>query len=93
MTVEKPSSGFFKFCAFVDVVAKLLLAGALIGILVVLVQLSSSLNKIIDGDESLSIRVWSLDSSPLRIMPAYSQDFRVNMQNSFGSPLYFKVVD
>jgi hypothetical protein len=94
MTVEKSSSGFLKFCAFIDVIAKLLMAGALIGILVVLVQLSGSVDKIIEGRESFSVRVWQgSDSSPLRILPAYGQEFSVNMQNSFNSPLYFKVVD
>ncbi|RGP79054.1 hypothetical protein FLONG3_2960 [Fusarium longipes] len=94
MTVEKSSSGFVKFCAFVDVVAKLLMAGALIGILIVLVQLNGSLDKIIKGRANLSVRVWqAADSNPLRIVPAYSQQFSVDMQNSVSSPLYFKVVD
>ncbi|KAM0490140.1 hypothetical protein ACHAP8_011866 [Fusarium lateritium] len=94
MTAEKSSSGFVKFCAFVDAIAKLLIAGALIGILVVLVQLNHSIDNNIEGRESFSVRVWQRsDSNPLRIVPAYGQEFSVNMQNSVSSPLYFKAVN
>lgn len=92
MTPDKSSSGFLKLCAFIDVVAKLLIAGALIGILVVMVQFSSSIDNILKGRESLSVKVWSGDGA-LRITPAYSQAFQVNMQNSFSSPIYFKAVN
>ncbi|GKU04650.1 hypothetical protein FLAG1_07272 [Fusarium langsethiae] len=91
MTAEKSSSGFVKLCAFIDAVAKLLIAGALIGILVVLVQLSNSIDNNIKGRGSFSVRV--SDSNPLRIVPAYSQYFTVNMQSSVSSPLYFKAVN
>jgi hypothetical protein len=94
MTAEKSSSGFLKLCAFIDAVAKLLIAGALIGILVVLVQLSNSIDNNIKGRESFSVRVWQRsDSNPLRIVPAYGQQFSINMQSSVSSPLYFKAVN
>ncbi|UZP45373.1 hypothetical protein NXS19_013185 [Fusarium pseudograminearum] len=56
MTAEKSSSGFVKFCAFIDAIAKLLIAGALIGILVVLVKLHASIDNNIKGRESFSVR-------------------------------------
>jgi hypothetical protein len=88
MTTEKHSSGFLKFMAFLDLVVKLAATGALFGILVLLLQLNGKFDKMLDGTESLRIRL--SDANPLRIVPAYSSEFQVQMTNSQNNPVWFK---
>ncbi|KAF5980393.1 hypothetical protein FBULB1_5240 [Fusarium bulbicola] len=88
-TAEKSSSGFLKVIAFFDLVVKLAATGALIGILVLLVQFNSNFEKLFNGSKSLPVRV--SDAAPLRIMPGYSGTFDVRMTNSASNPVWFKV--
>ncbi|KAF4958018.1 hypothetical protein FGADI_2703 [Fusarium gaditjirri] len=88
-TTEKSSSGFLKVIAFFDLVVKLAATGALIGILVLLVQFNSNINKLFNGSRSLPVRV--SDAAPLRIMPGYSGTFDVRMTNNANDPVWFKV--
>ncbi|KAF5553813.1 hypothetical protein FMEXI_2247 [Fusarium mexicanum] len=88
-TAEKSSSGFLKVIAFFDLVIKLAATGALIGILVLLVQFNSNFEKLFNGSKSLPVRV--SDAAPLRIMPGYSGTFDVRMTNSASNPVWFKV--
>lgn len=88
-TAEKSSSGFLKVIAFFDLVVKLAAAGALIGILVLLVQFNNNIDKLFNGSRSLPVRV--SDAAPLRIMPGYSGTFDVRMTNNAADPVWFKV--
>ncbi|KAH7212311.1 hypothetical protein DER44DRAFT_808122 [Fusarium oxysporum] len=88
-TAEKSSSGFLKVIAFFDLVVKLAATGALIGILVLLVQFNNNIDKLFNGSRSLPVRV--SDAAPLRIMPGYSGTFDVRMTNNANDPVWFKV--
>lgn len=88
MTTEKQSSGFLKLMAFLDLVVKLAATGALFGILVLLLQLNGKFDKVLDGTEALRIRL--SDANPLRIVPAYSSQFEVQMTNNQNNPVWFK---
>jgi ABC-type transport system involved in cytochrome c biogenesis permease subunit len=86
---EKSSSSFLKVIAFFDLVVKLAATGALIGILVLLVQFNNNIDKLFNGSRSLPVRV--SDAAPLRIMPGYSGTFDVRMTNNANDPVWFKV--
>ncbi|KAF4456763.1 hypothetical protein F53441_1199 [Fusarium austroafricanum] len=88
MATEKQSSGFLKFIAFLDLFVKLAMAGALIGILVVMVQFNSKFEKFMNGDKSFPIRV--SEGTPLRIVPGYASAFDVHMTNNANNPVWFK---
>ncbi|EGU82044.1 hypothetical protein FOXB_07447 [Fusarium oxysporum f. sp. conglutinans Fo5176] len=88
-TAEKSSSGFLKVIAFFDLIVKLAATGALIGILVLLVQFNNNIDKLFNGSRSLPVRV--SDAAPLRIMPGYSGTFDVRMTNNANDPVWFKV--
>lgn len=74
--------------AFLDLVVKLAATGALFGILVLLLQLNGKFDKVLDGTEALRIRL--SDANPLRIVPAYSSQFEVQMTNNQNNPVWFK---
>ncbi|KAF9766218.1 hypothetical protein IL306_001400 [Fusarium sp. DS 682] len=89
MTTEKQSSGFLKVIAFFDLLVKLAATGALIGILIMLVQFNNNFKKLFNGDRSLPIRI--SDGAPLRVAPAYASSFDVHMTNNAKNPVWFKV--
>ncbi|KAF5027160.1 hypothetical protein F66182_733 [Fusarium sp. NRRL 66182] len=92
MTTEKNSSGFLKFIAFLDLIVKLLAAGALIGILVILVNLNNRLINITNGDEAVRVLVSMLPNvSPLRVAPTFGQTFDFEMTNGPNNPASFRV--
>ncbi|KAJ3545344.1 hypothetical protein NM208_g2558 [Fusarium decemcellulare] len=55
MTKESSSSGFMKVIAFFDLLVKMAAAGALIGILVLLVQINGHIKDIASGEEVPSL--------------------------------------
>ncbi|KAF4958500.1 hypothetical protein FSARC_11001 [Fusarium sarcochroum] len=90
-TTEKNSSGFLKFLAFLDVLVKLAGVGALIGILVLLVQFNNKFDKILSGDDVFRVRLdQGAYSNPVRVAPASSNSFDVNMINGQSNPVWFK---
>ncbi|KAM0355209.1 hypothetical protein ACHAPU_001075 [Fusarium lateritium] len=86
MTTENKSSGFLKFIAFLDLVVKLAATGALIGILVMLVKFNGKFDKILNGREIFQIRI---SDFPIRILPAYTSQFQVQMTNNANNPVWF----
>ncbi|KAJ4247789.1 hypothetical protein NW762_012998 [Fusarium torreyae] len=89
-TNEK-SSAFLKFVAFLDVLVKLAGVGALIGILVMLVKFNNKFDKILGAEEVFRVRIdQPAYGSPLRIAPASSNSFDVNMINGQSNPVWFK---
>ncbi|KAM0205837.1 hypothetical protein ACHAPQ_008680 [Fusarium lateritium] len=88
MTTEKPSSGFLKLMAFLDLIVKLAATGALFGILVLLLQLNNKFDNM--SSSSRALRVQISDANPLQIVPAYSSQFQVQMTNGQSNPVWFK---
>ncbi|KAF4339227.1 hypothetical protein FBEOM_6847 [Fusarium beomiforme] len=89
MTAEKQSSSFLKVIAFFDLIVKLAATGALIGILIMLVQFNNNFKKLFNGDRSLPVRL--SDAAPLQVRPAYGSYFDVQMTNNANNPVWFKV--
>ncbi|KAF4986150.1 hypothetical protein FDECE_16105 [Fusarium decemcellulare] len=98
MTKESSSSGFMKVIAFFDLLVKMAAAGALIGILVLLVQINGHIKDIASGEEV--VRVSLLDSTPINVAMQPGNgggSFSVSVVDaagdSLGNPLYIRSAD
>ncbi|RSL85199.1 hypothetical protein CEP51_003494 [Fusarium floridanum] len=95
MAPPEKSSSFLKVIAFFDLLVKLAATGALFGILVILLRISSRLGDITSGDTPMVVRIsQQYDSTPIRV--AASQEstagyFQVALTNSINNPVHFKV--
>ncbi|KAM0427820.1 hypothetical protein ACHAPT_007277 [Fusarium lateritium] len=97
MAPPEKSSSFLKVIAFFDFLVKLAATGALFGILVILLRISTHLGDIASGELPLVVRISQrYDSTPIGVVvsqSASSGNFLVDVTNGIGNPVHFKVDD